>query len=66
MGVRDEVISSSKKLYEFCDYPAVRYKILFHLLDIPYDDERLVQQRPAFLQSDIVEELYQTQDMDGG
>ena len=66
MGVRDEVISSAKKLYEFCEYPAVRYKILFHLLDTPYDSEKLVPLRPAFLQSDIVEELYQTQDMDGG
>ena len=66
MGVRDEVIYSSVKLYEFCKYPAVRYKILFSLLDVSYEDKKLGQLRPDFFQSDIVEELYQTQDMDGG
>lgn len=54
------------RLYEFCEYPSVRYKIMFHLLDKPYDDEDLTKLRPEFLASDIVEELYHEQDIYGG
>ena len=54
------------RLYDYCEYPAVRYKILFHLLDKPYDDKELTALRPAFLSSDIVEELYREQDSYGG
>ena len=54
------------RLYDYCEHPAVRYKILFHLLDRPYDDGELCRLRPAFLASDIVEELYQEQDEYGG
>lgn len=54
------------RLYEYCEYPAVRYKILFHFLDTPYDSDELAPLRRGFLQSDIVEELYQTQDYSGG
>ena len=53
-------------LYEFCEYPAVRYKILFSLLDTPYEDNSLTELRKEFLKSDIVEEMYQLQDMNGG
>lgn len=53
-------------LYDFCEYPAVRYKILFSLLDVPYEDERLARLRGDFLHSDIVEEMYQTQGDNGG
>jgi hypothetical protein len=53
-------------LYEFCEYPAVQYKILFHLLDKPYNDEKLTKLREDFLKSDIVEELHQEQDYYGG
>ena len=53
-------------LYEFCEYPAVRYKILFSLLDTPYDDNALTELRKEFLKSDIVEEMYQLQDYSGG
>ncbi len=53
-------------LYDFCKYPAVRYKILFSLLDTPYDDASLAQLRSEFLKSDIVEEMYRTQKSDGG
>lgn len=53
-------------LYEFCEYPAVRYKIRFSLLDTPYDDESLTELRAEFLKSDIVEEMYQLQDFNGG
>ena len=53
-------------LYEFCKYPAVRYKILFSLLDTPYDEESLTELRKEFLKSDIVEEMYRLQDEYGG
>lgn len=53
-------------LLDFCQYPAVHYKAKFSLLDIPYKDNRLAELRPEFLKSDIVEELYQTQDENGG
>lgn len=53
-------------LYEYCEYPAVRYKILFRILDVPYDDPALTALRPAFLQSDIVEEMFSLQNRDGG
>lgn len=53
-------------LYDFCEYPAVRYKILFSLLDTPYNDKELSVLRKEFLQSDIVEEMYQLQWDNGG
>ena len=53
-------------LYEFCEYPAVRYNILYTLLDVPYEDAWLTELRKEFLKSDIVEELYQCQDTNGG
>lgn len=62
---RDDFKSIAMRLYDFCEYPAVRYKILFSLLDVPYDDPELSSLRPQFLESDIVEELYQTQDAHG-
>ena len=40
------------RLYDYCEHPAVRYKILFHLLDRPYDDGELCRLRPAFLASE--------------
>lgn len=53
-------------LYDFCEYPAVRYKVLFSLLDTPYEDEALTELRKEFLKSDIVEEMYQLQESNGG
>lgn len=53
-------------LLDFCEYPAVKYKAMFSLLDTPYQDEALSVLREAFLKSDIVEEMYQTQDIHGG
>ena len=53
-------------LYEFCEYPAVRYNILYTLLDVPYEDERLTKLRKEFLKSDIIEELYACQEANGG
>jgi hypothetical protein len=66
MSLIDEFKKSTKALYNFCEYPAVRYKILFHLLDTPYADSALTELREAFLKSDIVEELYREQDRFGG
>lgn len=56
----------AEALLDFCTYPAVRYKVLFSLLDTPYQDEALSALRVEFLKSDIVEELYQAQDPHGG
>ena len=66
MSIKDEFESSAKKLYDFCDYPAVKYKVLFQLLDKPYDCEELSLLRKDFLYSDIVEELYREQKRNGG
>lgn len=72
MLTRDDINKAVKSLLDFCldnrlpQAVAVQYKVLFHLLDKPYDDEELTALRPAFLESDIVEELYQEQDMYGG
>lgn len=63
---REEFNKAALRLHDFCEYPAVRYKILFHLLDRGYDDPGLTALRPAFLESDIVEELYREQDRYGG
>lgn len=65
MLTRDEFEKIALRLYEFCEYPAVRYNIMYKLLGTPYDDPKLDELRPAFLSSDIVEELYQTQGMYG-
>lgn len=63
---KDEFIRHAMSLYEFCEYPAVRYKILFSLLNVPYADQSLIELRGDFLKSDIVEEMYQLQDINGG
>jgi len=51
--------------FDWCEYPAVKYKILFHFLDCPYEDKRLSELRQSFLNSDIVNQLYETQLPDG-
>lgn len=56
----------AERLYDFCPYPAVRYKILTSLLDLPQSDERVRELYPQFLASDIVEEMFETQDKFGG
>ncbi len=56
----------AKALFEFCEYPAVEYKVKFSILDVPYEDRALSLLRKAFLESDIVEEMAQTQDIYGG
>lgn len=63
---KSEFKKHAMALYNFCESPAVRYKILFSLLDTPYESEALSALRADFLQSDIVEEMYQLQNADGG
>ena len=63
---KSEFEKHAMALYEFCEYPAVRYNILYTLLDVPYEDERLTKLRKEFLKSDVVEELYACQEANGG
>lgn len=63
---KEELREHAMALYDFCEYPAVRYKLLFSILDTPYEDESLRGLREQFLKSDIVEEMYQLQDEYGG
>ncbi len=65
MLTREYFLSLAKNFYDWCEYPAVKYKILFHLMDIPYEDDSLQALRPAFLGSDIVNQLYETQSANG-
>lgn len=51
--------------YHWCNYPAVKYKILFQLLDTPYCDHKLTALRKQFIESDIVNQLYDTQSPEG-
>lgn len=62
----EELNKHAKALIEFCDYPAVWYKVKFSIMDVSYEDKELSSLRKAFLTSDIVEEMYQTQDSYGG
>ncbi len=57
----EDISQNAKALLEFCEYPAVQYKVKFSILDIPYEDRELSLLRKDFLKSDIVEEMYQTQ-----
>ena len=59
---REFLKSAAMCLYEQCEYPAVRYCILTKLLGKQAHEELY----SAFLYSDIVEELYKTQDAEGG
>lgn len=62
----EDLNRSAKALLEFCEYPAVQYKVNYSILDVPYEDGELSLLRKIFLKSDIVEEMYQTQDINGG
>ena len=33
MSIQDEFRKSAQSLYNFCEYPVVKYKILYHLFD---------------------------------
>lgn len=66
MITKKEFRQHAEALLDFCEYPAVQYKVRFSLFDTPYEDEKLSALRREFLKSDIVEEMYQTQDINGG
>lgn len=66
MVTQEELNRHAESLLAFCEYPAVQYKVNFSILGVPYGDQELSLLRKAFLKSDIVEEMYQTQDDRGG
>lgn len=41
MITKDEFCRHAEALLHFCEYPAVQYKVMFSLLDTPYQDEAL-------------------------
>jgi hypothetical protein len=63
MITANEFKETALRLYELCDYPAVRYCIMSKLLG---ETDGLSELRDKFIYSDIVNELYSTQDRFGG
>lgn len=61
MLTRDYFNSLAMNFYDWCKYPAVKYKILFHFLEAPSDNKKLAELRQEFLYSDIVNQLYEMQ-----
>ena len=66
MLTRSDLHTFAERLYEICPYPAVKYKIVTSILSLPPEDERVREWYPQFLKSDIVEEMFETQDRFGG
>lgn len=66
MITEKDFLQHVESLLDFCKYPAVHYKAMLSFLDISYESESLSALRGEFLKSDIVEEMYQTQDENGG
>lgn len=66
MLTRSDLKTFAERLYDYCPYPAVKYKIVTSVLDLPPDDARVRELYPQFLKSDIVEEMFETQDRYGG
>ena len=65
MLTKEWLDKTAMKLYDFCEYPAVRHRILQFTKE-PQDTPRFVQLHKEFLYSDVVEQLYNEQDMQGG
>ena len=65
MLTRENFRKYSQNFYGWCEYPAVKYKVLLDFLDVDYNGESLVDLRGKFLKSDIVLELRDTQDYNG-
>lgn len=66
MTLKEAFRRHTDALYNGTDSPAVRYKILYTLLDTPYEDPALTALRPDFLASDVVREMAETQHRNGG
>jgi hypothetical protein len=65
MLTREHFQKVATNFYHWCEYPAVKYKILYHFFDLPYEDNRLSDMRVDFLNSDIITQLYDSQLPDG-
>lgn len=65
MLTKKSLDEAAMQLYDFCEYPAVRHRVL-QLVGEPPDTKRFVQLHNEFLKSDIVEQLYHEQDAQGG
>jgi hypothetical protein len=63
MMTRERFKNYAQNLYNWCEYPAVKYKVALEFLGVPYQE--LAELRQEFLKSDIVAELRNTQDYDG-
>lgn len=63
---KNDFNAAAFRLYDFCEYPAVRHKIESQLLDTPSHKDSFTQLHNEFLKSDIVDELYEQQDEYGG
>jgi len=63
MLTRENFKKYAQSLYDWCSYPAVKYKAALDFLDMRYDE--LADLRGEFLKSDIVMELRDTQDYHG-
>ena len=55
MLTQNEFKEHAAALLDFCQYPAVKYKVMFSLLDTPYQDVALTAPRRDFFKSDTVE-----------
>jgi hypothetical protein len=65
MLTREKFVNDAQNFYDWCEYPAVKYKVALDFLGLPYDYDELADLRREFLKSDIVTELRNTQDYDG-
>jgi len=63
MLTRKNFKNYAENFLNWCEYPAVKYKISLDFLDVPH--ENLTDLRKDFLKSDIVLELRDTQDYSG-
>ena len=44
----EDLSRNANTLLDFCEYPAVQYKVQFTILDVPYEDRGLSLLRKAF------------------
>lgn len=58
--------NTANQLFDFCDYPAVKYCLCKKILRLKNHREQIAQLYPLFISSDIVNEMYETQDKYGG
>ena len=65
MLTRENFKKYARNFCDWCEYPAVKYKVLLDFLDVDYTDDSLTELRKEFLRSDIALELRDTQKYDG-